>query len=188
MRNFTKPSVPIPKALSAVKRGLHSPKKEFFAEQENDLEALFREYDLLAEKDELHTLIESLQAGQTEAINALYVNDLILKLQHAEDIQNFLINAIENSTPEINQTVGAKRIAKAKALLEDYTQLERELKEKYTKNKLQHIKFINFLAGIGPNLTDINRTQILADNSLSQQDIKRLKDKVLGTNATYMIH
>lgn len=128
-------------------------------------------------KDELHTLIESLQAGQTEAINALYVNDLILKLQHAEDIQNFLINAIENSTPEINQTVGAKRIAKAKALLEDYTQLERELKEKYTKNKLQHIKFINFLAGIGPNLTDINRTQILADNSLSQQDIKRLKDK-----------
>lgn len=56
MRNFTKPSVPIPKALSAVKRGLHSPKKEFFAEQENDLEALFREYDLLAEKDELHTL------------------------------------------------------------------------------------------------------------------------------------
>ncbi len=56
MHNFSKPQISVPDSLKMVGKGLHSPKKEFFASNRDLLEALYVEYDQHADRDELHLL------------------------------------------------------------------------------------------------------------------------------------
>lgn len=56
MHNFVKPTTPVKDALKSVKKGLQSPKKEFFAKNEAAIETLYDNYDKMAANDELHKL------------------------------------------------------------------------------------------------------------------------------------
>lgn len=56
MHNFIKPVKSVVDNLNSVGKGLHSPKKEFFALEKATLVSLYNNYDNLAEKDELHLL------------------------------------------------------------------------------------------------------------------------------------
>lgn len=56
MHNFVRPIVAIDEALSAVGKKLHSPKKDFFANNRNTLATLYHNYDIAAENDQLHLL------------------------------------------------------------------------------------------------------------------------------------
>lgn len=56
MHNFVKPSTPVKDALNSVKKGLQSPKKEFYAKNETVIETLYDSYDKMATNDELHKL------------------------------------------------------------------------------------------------------------------------------------
>ena len=70
MHNFAKPVKPVKDALKSVGKGLHSPKKEFFASNEVVIESLYNEYDVKAEKDELHLLSQQwpINVGDSVAI------------------------------------------------------------------------------------------------------------------------
>lgn len=56
MHNFVLPTFSIDELFVDVKRGLHSPKKEFMALNEIHLKALYHNYDVLARNDELSNL------------------------------------------------------------------------------------------------------------------------------------
>lgn len=56
MHNFIKAVKSVEDNLNLVGKGLHSPKKEFFALEKTTLLALYKDYDILAGKDELHLL------------------------------------------------------------------------------------------------------------------------------------
>lgn len=56
MHNFAKPVKTVGDSLDIVGKGLHRPKKEFFDANYAILQALYLNYDVLAEKDELHLL------------------------------------------------------------------------------------------------------------------------------------
>ena len=56
MHNFIKPTVVTSDALKAVKKKLHSPKKDFIAANAAQLESLYGVYDQKAASDELHEL------------------------------------------------------------------------------------------------------------------------------------
>lgn len=66
MHNFTKPSKAVADSLVDVGKSLHSSKKEFFASNKATLEALYLQYDVLAGKDELHTLTKKWETKPTE--------------------------------------------------------------------------------------------------------------------------
>jgi len=56
VHNFKKTSKSVCDSLNDVGKGLHEPKKSFFKQKRATLESLYKNYDMLAVKDELHTL------------------------------------------------------------------------------------------------------------------------------------
>ena len=56
MHNFTKPAKTVDDSLKSVGKGLHSPKKEFFALNNGLFERAYENYDVLADQDELNRL------------------------------------------------------------------------------------------------------------------------------------
>lgn len=72
MHNFVKPIKSVEDSLKMVGKGLHSPKKEFFASNIGVLKNLFDEYDVKAGNDELHLLSKqwAINAGDSDAIKS----------------------------------------------------------------------------------------------------------------------
>lgn len=72
MHNFAKPEKTVDDSLKLVGKGLRSPKKEFFATEKNTLKSLYEDYDIKAERDELHLLTKKWQTepGDDDAVKA----------------------------------------------------------------------------------------------------------------------
>ena len=70
MHNFIKPVNSVENNLNSVGKGLHSPKKEFFASEKATLISLYNNYDNLAGKDELHLLTKQwpLVSGEDKSV------------------------------------------------------------------------------------------------------------------------